>query len=160
MFCRWTAPSVFIVLFLRVQSIDSSLAPDNSLETFDLPEIDGSAVDCCRIFPLPTPQTTTTATPTTTPTTTTTTPTTRKVTTTTKPATRPPPKIDHASINILLQYLLANSRRHTGGSLPRVISQPRRVQSSSESNEAARRRHRIVGRRNTGSSSSDSSDES
>ncbi|KAK2899644.1 hypothetical protein Q8A73_012773 [Channa argus] len=53
MSCRLTAPSVSFLLFLlRVQTIDLSHARSLSpLSDFDLPEIDGSAVeDTCTIF--------------------------------------------------------------------------------------------------------------
>ncbi|XP_044040408.1 lysine-rich arabinogalactan protein 19-like [Siniperca chuatsi] len=143
MSCRSTALSVFFLLF-GVQSIDLTHAlPLSSLPGFDLPEIDGSAVDICRIFPDATtapPTTTTTTTTTTAPITTTTTApiTTRKqvVTTTKKPAIQSPPRkpeIKKAGTPIrpqpapagpitdglsnpaarLLYYLLANSRGHT-----------------------------------------------
>ncbi|KAM7366590.1 hypothetical protein PAMP_016021 [Pampus punctatissimus] len=85
--CKLTALFVCFFLLLRVRSIDLILTQSfPSLSDFDLPEIDGSAVDdICRTFTVPTPEPITT----TTTTTSTTSPITRKVVTTTKkPAAR------------------------------------------------------------------------
>ncbi|CAJ1085728.1 high affinity immunoglobulin gamma Fc receptor I-like [Xyrichtys novacula] len=114
---------------------------------FDVPEIDGSAVDACGILSSPSPDThaITTASSTTT---TKTTPLTEKVATTAKKTTvkspprkpvRPQPQSarptrpPNPSISLLL-YLLTNNRRHAVGSPPRR-GQLHRGQSSSESDE-------------------------
>ncbi|XP_008289063.1 eukaryotic translation initiation factor 4 gamma-like [Stegastes partitus] len=168
---RLAALSVVSFLhLLRLQSGASSDAwPASSLSGFEFPEIDGSAVDTCRIYIVSDATMTSTSTTTTT-TTTTTTPVTRKqvVETTKKPAVQPPPKkpepkdtgapirtqpITNHHIVSLLHRLLANSRAHGAGVQP-IGRQPRRGQAmSSDSDES-------VATRKVGSASSDSSDES
>ncbi|KAK9525058.1 hypothetical protein VZT92_017401 [Zoarces viviparus] len=135
MSCRSTALSVLFLLFLRVQSIHLTHARSvSSLPGFELPEIDGSPVDTCRMFFITTPAPATTTTETTTPIT-------KKVITTTKkpapprkPETkntgtpiRPRPAPVGPITNSLFYYLLANGRGHAAGSLPgftRFISPP------------------------------------
>ncbi|XP_060887426.1 uncharacterized protein LOC132958538 [Labrus mixtus] len=159
MFCRFAALCVVFLLFhVRGQNVDLTHGRDlSSRWELDFPEIDGSAVDGCGIFPE------TTAPPTISTTTTTkTTPVTRKVVTTTKkpavrstprkpvtrsngPPIRPQPAPSgpitnrHSNPSLrLLHYLLTNGRRHQAGSLPGFksrIAQPIGGRSSSESDE-------------------------
>ncbi|XP_076581704.1 uncharacterized protein LOC143317435 [Chaetodon auriga] len=175
--CSSSALPLFIILILRVQSISLNHARSFSLLPFDLPEIDGSAVDICRIFSDSKPNTATTTAATTL---TTTTLTTRKVVATTKkPAIQSPPRKPNTKhtdspirplpapagsvtdshsnpINSLLYLLLASSKQHAAGSLPgfnSLISQPirglphRGYSTSSESDEFAAALLKRIGRR-------------
>ncbi|XP_022047316.2 uncharacterized protein LOC110949514 [Acanthochromis polyacanthus] len=175
------ALSVISLLYvLRAQSIDSSDAwPASSLSGFELPEIDGSAVDnTCRIYIINDATTTSTTSTTTTSTTTTSTmtsPITKKqVVETTKKsvietaAKKPEPKdnrepiriqpaaggpiIDHRVVS-LLHRLLASSRGQGAGLQP-IGRQPRGGQAASSDSDES------VAAWKTGSASSDSSDES
>ncbi|XP_040887683.1 uncharacterized protein DDB_G0290685-like isoform X2 [Toxotes jaculatrix] len=161
MSCRWTALCVSFLLFLlRVQGIELVHARSlSALPDFELPEVDGSAVDdTCRIFPDPTPDPTpdlTTTSTTSTTTATTRPPITRKVTVKSTKDTgapiRPQPAPSGPITNsnpaaILLYYLLTNGRGRAAGSLPGFNSKGTRG--------------KVGSRRGAGSSSSeDSSDE-
>ncbi|KAK2863292.1 hypothetical protein Q5P01_002825 [Channa striata] len=132
MSCRLTALSAFFLLFLlRAQTFDLTHAPPpSSLSDFDLPEIDGSAVeDTCAIFSTiesentPPPITPPPANPTPPRT-----PPTKDTATPIRPKPAPPGPITHSQSDLaarLLTYLLANSRGHGAHSWNNYLSKPR-----------------------------------